>query len=344
MNTDLLMKQLVEILETPSPSGDTEKAVLLVKRYFEEMGIMTRITNKGGLIATMQGKDNSKHRVVSAHIDTLGAMVKEIKSNGRVKLTQIGGYPWNAVEGEYCQIVASNGSLQTGTILTNKASAHVHGIKSPENKRDSNTMEVRIDAQVSSEQDVRDLGLEVGDFVYLDPRTKVTETGYVKSRHLDDKASVACLLGAVRTIIEKEQDLTYTTHFFISNYEEVGHGANYAITPETFEFIAVDMAAPGEGQMSHEHKVTICAKDSSGPYDLKLRKKLEQLAKDENIDYVVDVYPYYRSDASAMLSAGYDICHGLIGPGVDASHSFERTHIDGLKATIELTVAYLINK
>lgn len=344
MNTNVLMKQLVEILETPSPSGDTEKAVLLVKRYFEEMGIMTRITNKGGLIATMQGKDSSKHRVVSAHVDTLGAMVKEIKSSGRLKLTQIGGYPWNAVEGEYCQIVSSNGTMQTGTILTNKASAHVHGAKSPENKRDSDTMEVRIDAKVSSKEDVRALGIEVGDFVYLDPRTQVTETGYIKSRHLDDKASVAGLLGAVRELIEKEQDLAYTTHFFISNYEEVGHGANYAITPETFEYVAIDMAAPGDGQMSHEHKVTICAKDSSGPYDLKLRNKLVQLAEEGNIDYVVDVYPYYRSDASAMLSAGYDIRHGLIGPGVDASHSFERTHQDGLKATVELTVAYLTSK
>jgi len=340
---ELLITQLVEILNTPSPSGDTKKAVALVKDYFEALGVQTQYTNKGALIATIAGQDDNKHRVISAHVDTLGAMVKEIKSSGRLKMTQIGGYPWNAVEGEYCTVSTSEGKTYTGTILTNKASSHVHGGESSSNKRDENSMEIRIDEKVTSADEVRELGIEVGDFIYFDPRTQVTESGYVKSRHLDDKACVACLVAAAKEIVDSKRVPTYTTHFLISNYEEVGHGANSAIPEKTFEFLAVDMAAPGDGQTSHEHKVTICAKDSSGPYDLDMRKTLTHLAKENDIDYVIDIYPYYGSDASAMLRAGHDIKHGLIGPGVDASHSFERTHKDGLKATTELILAYMMN-
>lgn len=342
MNMEKVTQQLIEILNTPSPSGDTEKAISLVKGYFDDLGVKTSYTNKGALMATIPGQDDTKHRVISAHVDTLGAMVKEIKSNGRLKMTQIGGYPWNAVEGEYCTISTYEGKTYTGTILTNKASTHVHGGDSSSNKRSDDTMEVRIDAPVSSAEDVSALGIEVGDFIYLEPRCQITDSGYIKSRHLDDKAAVACLVGTAAHIIENKLTPAYTTHFLISNYEEVGHGANSAIPEKTFEFLAVDMAAPGEGQTSHEHKVTICAKDSSGPYDLKIRHMLTQLAKDENIDYVIDIYPYYGSDASAMLRAGHDIKHGLIGPGVDASHSFERTHVDGLKATMDLTLAYIL--
>ncbi len=342
MNT--LVQQLVELLNTPSPSGNTKEAISLIKTYFDEIGVQTRYTNKGALIASITGVNTQKHRVISAHVDTLGAMVKEITSNGRLRMTQIGGFPWNAVEGEYCTIQTAGGSRYTGTILTNKASTHVHGSESSENKRSEKSMEIRIDEVVSSVQDVQKLGISVGDFVYFDPRCEVTESGYIKSRHLDDKAGVTCLLAAVREVMEKGVQPAYTTHCMISNYEEVGHGANSAIPKETFEYLAVDMAAPGDGQTSHEQKVTICAKDSSGPYDLQFRNLLRDLAEKNSIDYVVDIYPFYGSDASAMLRAGYDIRHGLIGPGVDASHSFERTHVDGLVATTKLLVAYMLTK
>ncbi len=338
------LQQLVDILNTPSPSGDTKEVISLVKGYFDELGVQTRYTNKGALIATITGVNTQRHRVISAHVDTLGAMVKEITPNGRLRMSQIGGYPWNAIEGEYCTISSSNGKRYTGTILTNKASTHVHGAESSENKRSEKSMEVRIDEVVSSQDDVKKLGISVGDFIYFDPRCEVTESGYIKSRHLDDKAGVACLLAAVRELKEKGIQPAYTTHCMISNYEEVGHGANSAIPQETFEYLAVDMAAPGDGQTSHEQKVTICAKDSSGPYDLQFRNLLTELGEKEHINYVVDIYPFYGSDASAMLRAGHDIRHALIGPGVDASHSFERTHVDGLEATTKLLVAYMVSK
>jgi len=343
INMDLVTEQLVEILNTPSPSGDTVKAMNLTRVFFDALNLETKLTNKGALIATLKGVDDSKHRTLSAHVDTLGAMVREIKGSGRIKMTQIGGYPWNAVEGEYCTISTDEGKKYTGTILTTKASSHVHGSQSAGNKRDDDTMEIRIDEKVSSADDVRALGIEVGDFVYLNPRTEVTDSGYIKSRHLDDKSCVASLIAMARHFVENNIKPPFTTHFLISNYEEVGHGAASGIPEKTFEFVAVDMAAPGDGQTSHEHKVTICAKDSSGPYDLDIKRRLVKLAKDQEISYVIDTYPFYGSDASAMIRAGWDIKHGLIGPGVDASHSFERTHKEGLEATIKLGIAYILS-
>jgi putative aminopeptidase FrvX len=204
-------------------------------------------------------------------------------------------------------------------------------------------MEVRLDEVVSDADEVKALGIEVGDFVSLDPRVQITPSGYVKSRHLDDKACVACLLAMIEAIKAEGKELPYTTHFFISNYEEVGHGSSASIPTGVVEFMAVDMAAPGEGQTSHEHKVTICAKDSSGPYDYALKGQLVQLAKQGALDYVIDIYPFYGSDASAALRAGWAFKHSLIGPGVDASHSFERTHTEGLVATTQLGLAYLMS-
>ena len=341
MNQKRLIEDLKTLLNIPSPSGDSSQAMQWVRKKLEAAGIQTAYTNKGALLATIEGRNSTKHRVLSAHVDTLGAMVREVKSNGRLKMTQIGGYPWNAVEGEYCKIATRAGKLYTGTILTDKASLHIHGAEAAANKRDENTMEVRIDESVSNEADVRALGIEVGDFIYFDPRVELTDSGYIKSRHLDDKACVACLLEVARMFAQPDTKPAYTTHFLVSNYEEVGHGANSGIPARTSEFIALDMAAPGPGQTSHEHKVTICAKDSSGPYDLQLRHQLTALAESEKVHFAVDIYPYYGSDASAVIRSGYDIRHGLIGPGVDASHAMERTHVDALSATVKLAAAYL---
>lgn len=341
INSDYMLEKLKELLAINSPSGDTVEAVTYVKEAFEDLGLSTRLTVKGALIATLEGKNKEEHVAVSAHVDTLGAMVKEIKPNGRLKLTQIGGYPWVTVDGEYCTIASLEGKKYRGTILHEKTSAHNYGSIPKEDVRTENNIEVRIDELVSTKEDTAKLGIEVGDFVYLDPRTEVTESGFIKSRHLDDKACVAILLEAARHIVEGGITPSKTTHFFISNYEEVGHGASGVLEDNVKELIAVDMASPGIGQQSTEQGVTICAKDSSGPYDLELKKKLIKLGKENDIDYKLDIYNYYGSDASAALRAGGQLRHGLIGPGVDASHAYERTHIKGLENTAKLLVAYL---
>ena len=343
-NKKYVIDTMVELLTTPSPSGDTENAIALVEQCFKDLKITTRRTVKNALIATIKGENDTEHRTLSAHVDTLGAMVKEIKSDGKLKLSQIGGYAWSTIEGEYCTVSTNDDQKYTGTILLAQASTHVHGSKVNEVTRSEENIVVRLDEKVKKKQDVLDLGINVGDFVYLDSRTQVTSCGFIKSRHLDDKACVAAILGIAEYLVTNKLKLAYTTNFFISNYEEVGHGSSASVPPETFEFMAIDMAAPGDGQESSEYEVTICAKDSTGPYDLEFRKRLINLAKENDIDYNIDIYPFYGSDASAALRAGHEIKHALIGPGVDASHSFERIHEDSLDATVKLALSYVMSK
>lgn len=329
-----------QLANIPSPSGHTEKVMKWVGQELAKLGVEYKRTNKGAILATLPGRNREKARLLTAHVDTLGAMVKEIKGNGRLKLALIGGFPYNAIEGEHCSVETSGGRIITGTILPTKASVHVYR-DSGKLERNEENMEVRLDEKVRSRQDVLDLGIRVGDFVSFDPRVTVTESGFIKSRHIDDKASVAILLGVLKHLQEKRETLPYTTHFFISNNEEIGYGGNSSIPAEVVEYLAVDMGAIGDGQTTDEFCVSICAKDSSGPYHYGLRQHLTQLAEQNGLYYQVDIYPYYGSDASAALRSGYDIVHGLIGPGVDASHSHERTHRDALENTAKLVLAYL---
>ena len=338
---DNLITDLEKLLQISSPTGNTEEAVLFVEKMFKDLGLPTRRTVKGALIATLEGKNKDKEVTLSGHVDTLGGMVKEIKANGKLKIDQLGGYSWNTIEGEHVTIETLEGKMYTGTIMTTVASSHVHGSETSSTERKASTMEIRIDERTSSKEETLKLGINVGDFVSFDPRVVVTESGFIKSRHLDDKAGIMAIIGIAKHLVENKIQPSYTTNFFISTYEEVGHGAATSIPEKTFEFIAIDMAAPGEGQTSDEFSVTICAKDSSGPYDYEIRKRLISLAKEEDINYKVDIYPFYGSDASAALRAGYDFRVGLIGPGVDASHSFERTHTEAIENTIKLGIAYL---
>lgn len=337
--TKELIKQLVSI---PSPSGNTEKVIKFVEDFLKDLKVETRRNRKGGLIATLPGENNDEHRMLTAHVDTLGAMVKEVKDNGRLRLDLIGGFKYNAIEGEYCEIQTSSGKIYTGTILMHQTSVHVYK-DAGDAKRNQENMEVRIDAKVESEADIRALGIEVGDFVSFDPRVQQTKNGFIKSRHLDDKASVAILLQLIKRVKEENITLPYTTHFLISNNEEIGYGGNSNISPETVEYLAVDMGAMGDGQSTDEYTVSICVKDSSGPYHYGLRKHLVGLAESNNIGYKQDIYPYYGSDASAAIRAGFDIVHGLIGPGIDSSHAYERTHETSLDYTEQLVYHYVLS-
>lgn len=283
-----LIKQLVSI---PSPSGNTTKVIQYVEDFLQKLNVETMRNRKGGLIATLPGENNNEHRMLTAHVDTLGAMVKEIKDNGRLRLDLIGGFQYNSIEGEYCEIETSSGKTFTGTILMHQTSVHVYK-DAGDVKRNQKNMEVRIDAKVQNAKDIRALGIEVGDFVSFDPRVQQTENGFIKSRHLDDKASVAILLQIIKRLKEENVTLPYTTHFLISNNEEIGYGGNSNISPETVEYLAVDMGAMGDGQSTDEYTVSICVKDASGPYHYGLRKQLVKLAEANNIGYKQDIYPY----------------------------------------------------
>ena len=346
-----LLDILVKLLNTPSPTGFTDQAVSLIEEIFSVFPdlSMTR-TNKGALVIKWEGASGTTGslgqtlppRALSAHVDTLGAMVKVIKENGRLQLTNLGGLMFNAVEAEGCWVFTQGGEKIRGSFLINKASSHVYGAETQEQKRNDKTMEVRLDAHTTSEEETRALGIDVGDFVAFDPRIEITN-GFIRSRFLDDKAAIASLYGAVKAMTESGLKPARTTYFLISNFEEVGHGAPAGIPEEVAELVIVDMAAIGEGQTSDEFHATICIKDSSGPYHHGLSNHLRQLAATHKIPHKVDIYPYYGSDGSAAMRAGRDMAVALIGPGVDASHNYERTHIDALVATTQWIIVYLLS-
>ena len=342
IDSKFLLDFLTGLLNTPSPTGFTEQATIFTEFALAAFSSLSYTrTRKGALAVTWPGQQANAPRALTAHIDTLGAMVKEIKPNGRLKLTKIGGYAWNTVEGEGCIVFAHSGAIVRGSILLTKASGHVYGGQVNELKREDDTIEVRLDARTADPGETRALGIEVGDFVAFDPRVEVTN-GFIRSRHLDDKACAACLVAAIKGIQDAGLQPVQQTHLLFSNYEEVGHGAASGIPPEVTELVAVDMAAVGEGQSSDEFHATLCVKDSGGPYHHGLSQRLRQIAETFQITHTIDIYPFYGSDGEAYWRSGGDVAVALIGPGVDASHNYERTHLEALLATTQWIMAYLL--
>ncbi len=337
-----IVNQLLKLTAIPSPSGFTARAAEYVLNEFKSMGFTASMTKKGGVLANLGGEGNPL--VLSAHLDTLGAMVAEIKGNGRLRLLPVGGLQPNNAETENCTIHCRlSDKTYSGTMQMNDPSVHVNHDYSSQ-KREFKEMEVVIDERVSKKDDTVALGISVGDFVSFDPRTVITDSGFIKSRFLDDKLSVAILLGLAKHIKDSGAKLNRKVYVYITVYEEVGHGCAGSIPADANEIISVDMGCVGSGLDCDEHKVSICPKDSMGPYDYEVTTNLIMRAKENSLEYAVDIYPYYGSDADAALSAGYELKHGLIGPGVYASHGYERSHIDGVRNTLELLKAYTLER
>ncbi|MFC4427839.1 M42 family metallopeptidase [Deinococcus navajonensis] len=331
---------LLRLLNTPSPTGFTQAAVELIEDELRVLGVTATRTKKGALTWELPGtQPQGRHVTFSGHVDTLGAMVRGIKANGRLGLWMLGGFDWATIEGEYVQVHTQSGRVLTGTVVNIKQSTHVHGPALRELKREQAVMEVRLDEQVFSAQDTLALGVGIGDYVSFDPRAVLTPAGYLKSRHLDNKAAVALFLGVTKALLA--QPALSTAAFHVTTYEEVGHGAATGIPPHTDELIAVDMAVIGDGQTGSEHHVTLCVADGGGPYDHALSNRLRQVARDGGIDLRTDIYTFYASDGTAAWRAGGDYPVALIGPGVDASHAYERMHTDALKATAALMLGAL---
>ena len=349
INTETMIDFLVDLLNTPSPTGYTDKAIAYVEETFAQFPELSlKRTNKGSLVIKWDSSTGSETgsgspRAITAHVDTLGGMVKIIKGNGKLQLTRIGGLTLNGVETEGCWVFTQDGLQVRGSYMINKPSSHVHAAETSKMERSEETMEVRLDAKTSSADETRELGIQVGDFVAFDPRVEVTN-GFIRSRFLDDKAAVAAIFAAIASMTEAGFKPARPVYILISNFEEVGHGAPAGLPSEISELVAIDMAAIGAGQESDEFHATICVKDSSGPYHHGLSNHLRQLADANGIDYKVDIYPYYGSDASAAVRAGGDFAHALIGPGVEASHNYERTHTDALVATAQWIMAYLLSE
>lgn len=334
-----LLKTLEQILTMDSPSGFCDRIITEIEAIVSQFGYDFSRTNKGAAIITVEGKNNERVIGLSAHVDTLGAMVRSITADGDVKFTLVGGPSVPSLDSEYCRIRTREGKEYTGTFLSTSPSVHVYE-DSKIKQRIPENMVVRIDECVQSREDVQALGIMNGDFIFIEPKTQITKSGFVKSRFLDDKASVACLLTLLESWSTKKYIPEFTVKIFISTYEEVGHGSSY-IPSDITEMIAVDMGCIGDDLACSEYDVSICAKDSGGPYDYKMTSELIDLAKSEMLPFAVDIYPMYGSDVVAALRGGNDIKGALIGPGVHASHGMERTHISALDATIRLLSMYI---
>ena len=337
---DFAWEQTAQLLSIDSPTGFTKYAAAWVKSAFEVLGFPASITTKGGVLVDLGGKDPENGLMLAAHTDTLGAMVATVKGNGRLKLTSLGGMNPNNAEAENVRVYTRSGKIIEGTCQLCNASVHVNGDYSSA-KRSWDTMEIVLDEDVASAADTRKLGIEVGDIVCFDPRTRRTASGYLKSRFLDDKLSVGILLGFAKYIADSGITLPRKTYVHVTVYEEVGHGGSGSVPAGVTEAISVDMGCVGDGLQCSEKQVSICAKDSGGPYSYEVVGKLIEAANKMDADYAVDVYPHYGSDVEATLRAGFDIRHGLIGSGVYASHGYERSHIDGVYNTLKVLTGYL---
>lgn len=333
-----IIKKIEDLVHIPSPSGYTKDAIEYVKQEAHHYGYDTEYLQKGGLIITIPG--GSKETIgLSAHVDTLGGMVRSITQDGMLHFTQVGSMTMESIEGSYCKIHTRDNRTYDGTILSKSPSVHSYD-DAKELERTERNMVVRIDEIVKNKDDVINLGIQTGDYISYNPQFLYHKNGFIKSRHLDDKACVGILLTLMKELSQRNKPLRRTIKVVISNYEEVGNGASY-LPNDIHEFIAVDMGAIGDDLNGNEYSVSICAKDSSGPYDYDMTSRLIQLAKDNNIDYIIDVFPHYGSDASAALRGGNNIKAALIGPGIHASHSMERTHIKAIQNTLDLLIAYI---
>ena len=333
-------EQAKELLGVDSPTGFTAKAAGWVRAAFSALGFSAGITTKGGVLIDLGGADEADALLLQAHTDTLGAMVAEVKGNGRLRVSALGGMRAENAEAENVRVYTRAGKVIEGTLQLCNASVHVNG-EYGATKRSFDTTEIVLDEDVKSAEDTRALGVEVGDIVCFDPRTRITESGYIKSRFLDDKLSVGILLGLAKYLHDTGKTPARRVYAHVTVYEEVGHGGAGSVPAGVTESISVDMGCVGDGLQCTEKQVSICAKDSGGPYSYEVVGKLIDAAKREGADYAVDVYPHYGSDVEATLCAGCDIRHGLIGAGVYASHGYERSHIDGVWSALKVLKGYL---
>ena len=337
---DYAVEKALELIRIDSPSGFTARAAQWVRDEFTALGFDARLTQKGGVLIDLGGDEPADGLFLEAHCDTLGAMVAEVKGSGRLRVTNLGGMRAENGEAENVRVYTRAGRVIEGTLQLVNASVHVNGSYG-DTKRSFDTTEVVLDEDVKSAGDVRALGVEVGDIVCFEPRERVTASGYIKSRFLDDKLSVGILLGLAKYMRDGAVTPKRRVYAHVTVYEEVGHGGSASLPQGVTEAISIDMGCVGEGLKCTEKQVSICAKDSGGPYSYEVVGKLIDAAKREGADYAVDVYPHYGSDVEATLRAGYDVRHGLIGSGVYASHGYERSHVEGVLNTLKVLKGYL---
>ncbi len=335
-----LQNQLLSLLQIPSPSGYTDQIVHYVCKELEALNIPYNVTRRGAIRATLQGTTDSFDRAICVHLDTLGAMVSRLKSNGRLSVRPIGTWSSRFAEGARVTIFADNDKYR-GTLLPLKASGHVYGQKIDTQKVAWDHIELRVDADCNNRSDLETCGFAPGNFVAVDPCPEIDENGYINSRHLDNKAGTAILLSVAKTIQDNTIKLPMDCHLLFTINEEIGIGATEVLYSDITEMIVIDSAMVAPKQRSNEHSTTLVMMDQAGPFDYHLNKKLATLCKNAQIPFERDLFEYYRSDSASAIEAGSDIRTALVGFGVDGSHGYERTHISSLKHTEKLILTYI---
>jgi peptidase M42 family hydrolase len=340
---DYLQETLLQLLAIPSPVGLTDAAARYTAGRLEALDIPYEMTRRGAIRATLRGRESQPARAVVAHLDTLGAMVRSLKDNGRLAIQPIGHWSARFAEGARLTIFTDTGHLR-GTCLPLKTSGHAFGDEIDTQPVGWEHVEVRVDAPVRNAAELEAAGVHVGDWIAFDPQTEIDANGYINSRYLDDKAAVAALLAACKAVRDHALPLPVDVHPLLTLTEEVGSGASAALHGEIAEMVSLDISIAAPGQNTSEHAATICMQDMSGPFDYHLTHKLIGLAREHGIAHRRDVFKFYRSDSAAAVEAGNDIRTALIGFGGDASHAQERTHRDALEALSRLVVAYMMSE
>jgi peptidase M42 family hydrolase len=343
LDLEFLQQVLLELLEIPSPSGRTDHVTQYVGERLDALGMPFTITRRGAINARLVGdRDGSADRALVVHTDTIGCMVRQLKENGRLEVKPIGTHSARFSEGAQVRIFTDDlDRTFSGQMLPLKASGHRYNDAVDLQGVGWEQVEVRVDEPVGSVADLRALGIDVGDFVALLTSAQITPSGYLKSRHLDDKAGVAAVLTAFKAVIDAGIRPPVTAHLLVTAQEEVGHGASHGIDPDVAEIVSVDAAVCAPGQQSREDAVTVAMGDQTGPFDYHLTRKLAGLAAEHELDAVRDVFEFYRSDGAAALEAGAHARVALLGFGVDATHGHERTHLRGLEELAQLVALYL---
>ncbi|MBT8226947.1 MAG: osmoprotectant NAGGN system M42 family peptidase [Dactylosporangium sp.] len=343
LDLEFMQQVLLELMEIPSPSGRTDHVTQYVGERLSALGIPFIVTRRGAINAYVAGaRTTGADRAIVVHTDTIGGTVKRLKENGRLELKPIGTHSARFAEGAHVRIFTDDlNRVVTGQVLPLKASGHRYNDGVDLQGVSWAQVEVRVDERVEGIADLRALGIDVGDFVALMPNPVITPSGYVKSRHLDDKAGVAAVLTAFKAVIDAGMLPPVTAHLLVTCTEEIGHGASHGLDPDVAEIVSVDAAVVAPGQQSRETAATIAMADGTGPFDYHLTRRLASLATGYGIDAVRDVFDYYRSDVAAAVEAGAHARVALLGFGVDATHGHERTHLDGLRNVAQLLCLYL---
>ncbi len=337
-----LQRVLLEMLAIPSPTGFTDTIVRYVAERLQELGVPFELTRRGTIRATLKGRRDSPDRAVAAHLDTIGAIVREIQPSGRLGLAPVGCWSSRFAEGSRVSVFTDTGVIR-GSVLPLLASGHAFNTAVDEAPVSWDHVELRLDAYTYSRAETCALGVNIGDFVAFDPMPEFTESGYISARHLDDKAGVAALLAALKAIVESGQEPPIDCHPLFTITEETGSGAAGALPWDVSEFVGIDIAPAAKGQESSEHAVTVAMQDSGGPYDFHLSRHLLRLASEQDIPVRRDLFRYYHSDAQSAIEAGHDIRTALLAFGCDATHGYERTHIDSLSALSRLLCSYMLS-